>query len=63
MKTILVLLLMGFFPNQNNAPVASYTPAVIEPAQQETATRLQKAAAGKIAMSEKNEMKAVICLC
>lgn len=59
MRSILLLFLIGFFPNQNNAPEKSYKPEVIEPVQKEIATRLQKVAASKITMSEKNEMKAV----
>ena len=65
MKAVIVfLLLANLFPGQNNTPVVSHKPKVIDVTTQKedlTTERLQRIVSGKIVMSEANQMKAVIC--
>jgi hypothetical protein len=62
MKAIILLLLMNMFSGQNNAPVTSHKPEVVEVTEQqqeEVAVRLQTAMSGKKVMSETNQMKCI----
>ena len=64
MKAIIIFcLLANLYPGQNNAPVVSHKPEIIDVTTQKedlTTERLQRIVSGKRLMSEVNQMKAVL---